>query len=84
MTVKVTCSELPGKTGRARLADVSANGLSLILNNQMRVGSSVKVEWGRYSFAGISIYCQPRGREFLIGLKVEDPAYDKAKKFATQ
>jgi len=84
MTVKVTCSELPDTTSKARLADVSANGLSLILNNEVCAGSSVKVEWGGHSFVGESIYCKPLGREFLIGLKVEDPAYDKAKKSAAQ
>ncbi len=84
MTAKVTCLELPGKTGKARLADISANGLSLILNYEVCAGTSVKVEWGPHSFVGISIYCKPHGREYLVGLKVEDPAYDMAKKFAAQ
>jgi hypothetical protein len=84
MTVKVTCPELPGSARKARLADVSAHGLSLILNDEVRVGSSLIVKWGEYTFIGKSIYCNPRGQEFLVGLKVEDPAYDKAKKFATQ
>ncbi len=84
MTVNITCSELPGSTSKARLADVSAHGLSLILNNEICVGTSVRVAWGSYSFVGESIYCNPHGKEFLVGLKVEDPTYDKAKAYATQ
>jgi len=84
MTVKVTCSELPGSTRIARLADVSAHGLSLILNDEVQVGSSLKVNWGEYTFIGKSVYCNPCGQEFLVGLKVEDPVYKKTKKCTTQ
>ena len=66
------------------MADLSAHGLSLILNNEVQVGSSVKVRWGEFTFVGESIYCQPQGREFLVGLKVEDPVYDTAKKHANR
>jgi hypothetical protein len=79
LTVSVTCADLPGCKGKARLADLSVHGLSLILNNELHVGSLVKVEWGSVTFVGESVYCQPRGAEFLVGLKVEDPVYETAK-----
>jgi len=84
MTVNVICSDLPDSTCKARLADLSVHGLSLILNEKLNVGSSVKVEWGDYSFVGELIYCQPHGQEFLVGLKVDDSVYETAKKRASQ
>ncbi len=84
LTVNVTCPELPGSTIKARLADLSVHGLSLILNEELNVGSLLKVEWGNVTFLGELIYCQPHGQEFLVGLKVEDPVYETAKKYASQ
>ncbi len=84
LTVNVTCPELPGSIIKARLADLSVHGLSLILNEELNVGSLLKVEWGNVTFLGELIYCQPHGQEFLVGLKVEDPVYETAKKYASQ
>ncbi len=85
LTVRVSCPELPGCILNARLADLSVHGLSLILNEELQVASLVKVEWGSVTFVGEVIYCQPRrGEGFLIGLKVEDPVYETAKKYASQ
>jgi hypothetical protein len=84
LTVNVTCPDFPRCAGRARLADLSVHGLSLILNEELHVGSSVTVQWGGYTFVGESIYCEPHGQEFLVGLKVEDPVYETAKKCAKQ
>ena len=85
LTVRVSCPDLPGCVIKARLADLSVHGLSLILNEELQVGSLVKVEWGSVTFVGEAIYCQPRhGEGFLIGLKVEDPVYETARKYASQ
>jgi hypothetical protein len=84
LTVNVTCPDLPGSTIKARLADLSVHGLSLIINDELNVGSLLKVEWGTVTFMGELIYCQPHGKEFLVGLKVEDPVYETAKKYASQ
>jgi hypothetical protein len=84
LTVNVTCPDLPGSTLKARLADLSVHGLSLILNEELNIGSLLKVEWGTVTFMGELIYCQPHGQEFLVGLKVEDPVYETAKKYASQ
>jgi hypothetical protein len=84
LTVNVTCTDLPESTRKARLADLSVHGLSLILDDKLHVGSLVRVEWGGFAFVGESIYCQPHGQEFLVGLKVEDPVYETAKKYASQ
>ncbi len=84
LTVNVSCADAPTCSGKARLADLSVHGLSLVLKDKLNVGSSVKVEWGNYSFVGESIYCKPHGDEFLVGLKVDDPVYETAKKYASQ
>jgi hypothetical protein len=84
LSVNVTCHSIPDRTAKARLADLSVHGLSLILKEELPVGSSVKVEWGSAIFEGELIHCQPHGREFLIGLKVEDSVYETAKKYMSQ
>ena len=84
LTVHVTCLDLPGFTKKARLADLSAHGLSLILEGKLNIGSSVRVEWGNCAFAGKTVYCRPHGREFLVGLEVHESIYDTAKKQANQ
>jgi hypothetical protein len=33
---------------------------------------------------GEVVYCQPHGKEILVGLKVDDPVYETAKKYASQ
>jgi len=79
ITVQVTCLDYPGASIKGRLADLSAHGLSLILDRELAAGSAIRVEWGETALVGESVYCQPRGREFLIGLKVNDPVYDARK-----
>jgi len=80
----VSCSELLLNKNKARLADLSVHGLSLILEKKLPVGVIVKVEWGAATFEGELVYCQPHGQEFLVGLKVEDPVYETARRCATQ
>ena len=58
------------------MADLSVHGLSLILKDDLPIGATVKVEWGESAHDGKLIYCKPHGREFLAGLKVEDPVYE--------
>ena len=84
LTVNVTCSDLPEYSSRARLADLSVHGLSLILKEKIPIGSIVKVEWGTATFVGELVYCKPHARDFMAGLKVEDPVYETARKSATQ
>jgi hypothetical protein len=84
LTVNVTCADIPGYASRARLSDLSVHGLSLILKEKIPVGSIVSVEWGSAMFSGELVYCKARGKEFMAGLKVEDPVYETARKSATQ
>jgi hypothetical protein len=84
LTVSVTCPDLPGCTSKARLADLSVHGLSIILTEELPIGSLVRVEWGSVNFMGELIYCQSHGEEFLAGLKVDDPVYETMKKYAAQ
>jgi hypothetical protein len=80
LTAVVTCSDSPGTPVKARLADLSVHGLSLIVGKEMSVGSAAKVQWGDVTFVGELIYCRSHGKEFLVGLKVEEPVYETAKK----
>ena len=84
LTANVTCSDLPGSSAKARLANLSVHGISLILNKKLHVGSQAKVEWGNVTFMGEVIYCHPHGKEVIVGLKVDDPVYETAKKQAYQ
>jgi hypothetical protein len=84
LTVTVTSADLPGQNTKARLADLSVHGLSLILSDKLPVGSSIKVQWGSAAFIGEVVYCQSHRREFQVGLKVEGPVYETVKKYANQ
>jgi hypothetical protein len=84
LTVNVTSADLPGQYAKARLADLSVHGLSLILNDKLPVGSLIKVQWGSADFVGEIIHCRAHGREFLVGLKVEASVYETSKKYASQ
>jgi len=82
--VNVNCSDLRTGSCKARLSDLSVHGLSLILKEKVPVASLIKVEWGTVTFLGEAVYCQPHGKEFLVGLKVEDSVYETARKSAEQ
>ena len=84
LTVNVFSAELPGGSCRARLSDLSVHGLSLVMKDKLPPSSMVRVEWGTETFMGELVYCQPRGDEFLIGLKVEDSVYETARKQVEQ
>jgi len=84
LTVDVICSDIPGGSTKARLANLSVHGLSLILDKKLHTGSLARVEWAGGSFVGEVVYCQSHGREILVGLKVEDSVYETAKKYANQ
>ena len=84
LTVNLRCSDLPNGKCKARLADLSVHGLSLILDQELPSASLVQVEWGAVTFVGELVYCQPRGKEFLVGLKVEDSVYETARRHVSQ
>ena len=75
LTARVTCTEYAAGPIKCRLADLSVHGLSLILNRELPVGARVRVEWGTSTYEGELIHCRARGKEFVAGLKVEDPVY---------
>lgn len=84
LTVNVSCQELRSGSCKARLADLSVHGLSLILKEELPEASVVNVEWGKVKFMGELVYCRPHGQDYLVGLKVEDPVYETARKQASQ
>ena len=84
ITVRVSCQELQSGICKARLADLSVHGLSIILKEKLPDASVVNVEWGTVKFMGEIVYCRPHGQEYLVGLKVEDSVYETARKHASQ
>jgi hypothetical protein len=84
LTVTVSCPGSQSSRCKARLADLSVHGLSLILKEKLPASSLVRVEWGAATFTGELVYCQPHGSEFLAGLKVDDPVYETARKQVSQ
>jgi hypothetical protein len=84
LTVTVSCLESRSVSCKARLADLSVHGLSLILKEKLPTTSMVRVEWGKAIFTGELIYCQPHRSEFIVGLKVDDPVYETARKQVNQ
>jgi hypothetical protein len=84
LTVSVNCRELRSGKCKARLADLSVHGLSLILKEKLPEASVVSVEWGAVKFMGETVYCRSHGQEYLVGLKVEDSVYETARKQASQ
>jgi len=53
------------------------------MKHKLPESATVTVEWGSVNFTGELIYCQPHREEFLVGLKVEDPVYETARKYAS-
>lgn len=84
LTVHVSCPDLKEGSCKARLSDLSVHGLSLILREELPDATRVRVHWGDVAFEGELVYCKPHGQEFLVGLKVEDPVYETARKYASQ
>ena len=84
LTANVSCPDLPGGSCKARLSDLSVHGLSLILKEKLPVAALVRVDWGSVTFKGELVYCRSHGKEFLVGLKVDDPVYETARKYASQ
>jgi hypothetical protein len=84
LTANVMCSDLPGGATKARLANLSVHGLSLIMDKKLHIGSLARVEWGNVTFVGEVVYCQAHGKEISVGLKVEDSVYETARKQANQ
>ncbi len=80
----ISCSDLRTGSCKARISDLSVHGLSLILKEKVPVSAMVRVEWVTATFVGEVVYCQPHGKEFLVGLKVEDSVYETARKYANQ
>jgi len=84
ISVLVTCLTDATPPIKGRLANLSAHGLSVILNSELPAGTLLKVVWGNTEFVGELMYCQPYGSEFLLGLNVETSVYDTKKSATTR
>ena len=81
--MNVTCAELPGsRSVRAwRIFRFTASASSC---KRVSEGTLVRVDWGDVTFTGELMYCKPQAGDYVIGLKVEDPVYETARKCAMQ
>lgn len=74
--VTVTDLEKPGCVLPGMLANFSAKGIQLILDENLRPGAMVKVEWGGTILLGEIMYCTRQGLHFAAGLELEDALYE--------
>ncbi len=77
--VSVTNLEKPGAPLTGRLINFSANGTRILLGTELRPGTMVKVEWGGTVLLGEIIYCRSEGKDFALGLELEDALYETDK-----
>jgi len=70
--------ELPNSSFIGTLANFSAYGVGLVINQDLPSGCLVKLEWGSTILLGEVVYCVETGNEFAAGLDVEDIIYDAA------
>jgi PilZ domain-containing protein len=54
----------PGK-----LEDMSEGGLGIRVNDPIRVGSKVVVQWRQESISGTVVQCRQIGQNYLLGMK---------------
>ncbi len=74
--VFVTDLQQPYPPIPGRLVNFSANGTRLLLEQELKPGTMVKVEWGGTLLLGEIIYCTPQSSEFAAGIALEDAVYD--------
>ena len=74
--VTVTNLEKPGCVLPGKLANFSAKGIQLILEENLQPGAMVKVEWGGTILLGEIMYCARQGLQYAAGLELEDALYD--------
>ena len=59
-----------------RLANFSANGVRLLLEENLNPGTMIKVEWGGTILLGEILYCNRQGLQYAAGLELEDALYE--------
>ncbi|MGA2262813.1 MAG: PilZ domain-containing protein [Acidobacteriota bacterium] len=75
--VTVTNLNRAGMPMLGHLVNFSAIGTRLILDQQIPPGTMVKIEWGGTILLGEIIYCFQQGKEFAVGLELEDALYER-------
>src|SRR6266851_2835498 len=59
-----------------RVTDYTAQGIGLVIDARVSVGTAVKVEWSNTLLLGEVCYCRPAGKGFAIGLQLEHALYN--------
>jgi hypothetical protein len=75
--VTITNLDRPDRPIGGRIANFSASGTRLVMQEELNRGTMVKVEWGTTVLLGEIIYCCRQGSEFAVGLELEDALYEK-------
>jgi hypothetical protein len=74
----VRLSELgvPGELCAARIVNISAHGIRLLSDYEIETDAAIKVEWGRTTLLGRSVYCLPEGDRYSIWMELDEAVYD--------
>ena len=61
-----------------RITNYSTNGMALVIDARVSVGTAVKVEWSNTLLLGEVCYCRPVKEGYAIGLLLEHALYNTA------
>lgn len=64
----VSCAAVPGLIWTARIADVSRQGMQLILEHPAQLDAEVRIQWTNKEIRGRVRYQQQRGAEYRVGV----------------
>lgn len=74
-TVTLTELEGPAPPTIGRLANVSATGVAVVVGREYEAGTVLRLECGQTQLFGTVVHCTPAGREFSLGIELEDAVY---------
>jgi hypothetical protein len=75
-TVHITNLGVPGDPISGKIVNISARGIRLLLDNEIAIGTIIKVEWATTLLLGQIIYCIPEGKQYSVGMELEEAVYD--------
>jgi len=76
--VTVTRVGAPGNSQPARLANFSASGAALILGREVQPGAALRIKCGRTMLFGTVMHCTAAGKEFSVGVELEEALYESS------
>jgi hypothetical protein len=74
----MTVLDEPGRVFAGRIADMSGRGMRLLVEEPVRPGAAVQVDWADALLLGEVCYCQVAEGGYSIGLNFEQALFDTA------